>query len=66
MKRTARIILIIVALYILTGIVHATKWSINYDPSQNLAPNNAKFFIFNTLVWPFGFDVSSSYGIRTH
>ena len=53
LKKITKIILAIVVLYVFIGIVFAARWSMNYDPNNNSAPNDAIIFIINTLTWSF-------------
>jgi hypothetical protein len=51
MNTYLKILLVIVAVYIVIGLVIATRWAITYDPKINSFPNNPVAFILNTLFW---------------
>ena len=55
MKKTFKILGLIVAAYIVIGLVFAIKYSLTYDPNYTSYPNDLTIFLLNTFMWPLNF-----------
>ena len=53
MEKILKIILILVVVYLLIGIIFATRHALNYNPATTSFPNNWHTFIMNTILWAF-------------
>jgi hypothetical protein len=55
MKKILKVLGLIIAIYIIIGIIFALKCYFSYDPDYTSFPNNLTTFVLNILLWPFNF-----------
>ena len=49
--KAIKIIVGAIGVYLLIGLIIATRFAVTYDPQKTSAPNNSTTFIINTVLW---------------